>query len=212
MQLVSVDPRWSGQPAIVAATGPSLTADVIERCRGQFVIAVNDAMRVMPWAAVGYACDAAWWIHYDGCPDFAGERWTSHSLSPKNDKADIAGRYPLKIVRGEESSGFSADPTVIHYGNNSGFQAVNLALLFGADPIVLVGFDMRTVDRMHHFFGNHPSPLRTSSVYQQWIARFELAAKMMPNRGRIINATPGSALKCFPMVDLADTLAQREAA
>lgn len=203
MRLVHADRRWAGR-CVVAASGPSLTPEVATLCRGERVIAVNDAHRLLPFADVLYGCDLAWHQHHRFCPDFAGEKWTSHSLSPKNDKRPMPDGF--YIIEGRDAPGFSRDPARIHYGNNSGYQAVNLAILFGADPIVLVGFDMREVDRKRHFFGSHPAPLRDGHAFGPWISNFDRAAKMLGNSPQIINATPGSALTCFPMMPLAPAL------
>lgn len=210
MRLVSADRRWSGR-CIVAASGPSLTPEVAEFCRGERVISVNDAYRLLPWAEIKYACDAAWWeVHRKNI--LQGECWTSHSLAPKNDKRGIADGFGLNVIVGEDRPGFSLDPTRIHYASNSGFQAVNLAILFGADPIVLVGFDMRAVDGKSHFFGEHKAPLRANAQFGTWCAKFAKAAEMLGPTPRIINATPRSALTCFPYVPLAEALGQRIAA
>lgn len=210
MRLERAERRWSGR-CIVAASGPSLTPEVAELCRNERVVAVNDAYRLLPWAEVTYACDTAWWeIHHEAA---AGERWTSHSLSPKNDKTMVADRLGLRVIEGRGNVGFSRDPGYINYASNSGFQAVNLALLWGADPVVLIGFDMREVDGKSHFFGRHKPPLRDSAQWNTWIGNFAKAAEMLWHpRPTIINATPGSALKCFPMGALADVLRDRIAA
>lgn len=200
MRLERAERRWSGR-CIVAAPGPSLTPEVADSCRGERVVAVNDAYRLLPWADVLYGCDASWWEQRK--PEFAGERWTSHSLSPKNDKTMVADRLGLRVIEGRGNVGFSRDPGHINYASNSGFQAVNLALLWGADPVILVGFDMRGT----HFFGVHKPPLRQSAQFGTWIGNFNKAAEMLWHpRPTILNATPGSAMKCFPMVDLAETL------
>lgn len=210
MRLVSADRRWSGR-CIVAAPGPSLTEDVAALCRGERVIAVNDAYRLLPWADFKYACDAAWWeIHRLNV--LSGECWTSHGLSPKNDKRAIADRFGLHVIAGEDRAGFSLNPARIHYASNSGFQAVNLAILFGADPIVLIGFDMRQIDGKSHFFGEHKAPLRGNAQFGQWCAKFAKAAEMLGGTPKIINATPGSALTCFPMMPLPEALQMAEAA
>lgn len=202
--LETIKPRWTGL-AIVAATGPSLTQDVATACRGYNVIAVNDAYKLLPFAPVMYACDATWWTVHNGCPGFSGEKWSSHG--DKSNKKDAeAKRYGLKLIAGKKANGFSLDPSVIHYGNNSGFQACNLAILFGATKLVLVGFDMRQKDGKQHFFGSHKAPLRRSSSYSLFIDAFKTAAKTMPAGVEIINATPGSALKCFPQMSLEDAL------
>jgi hypothetical protein len=210
MKLVTIDRRWEGRTVVVAATGPSLTQEVADRCRGHAAVAVSDAWRLLPWADVLYACDAAWWRYHRGVPDFAGERWTSHGAG--NDKQDIASTYGLRCVAGAQGVGFSRRQDVIHYGHNSGFQALNLAILLGAARIVLVGFDMRVVDGRRHFHGDHPHPLINADP-RRFVPHFERAAASLPAGVEILNATPGSALTCWPIVPLVDALhCDREAA
>lgn len=199
-----VEPRWSGL-CIVAATGPSLTPEIADACRGHRIVAVNDAYRLLPFADVLYACDRKWIEHHEGCSEFRGEKWSSHQ--PRcNEKLDVAGKYGWRLVQGQTAHGFSIDPAVIHYGRNSGFQAINLAILFGAIRIVLVGFDMRTVNGSTHFFGDHPDEIKNGPMYGSFIPHFERAAKQMPAGIEILNCTPGSALKCFPEAHLGDAL------
>lgn len=177
--------------------------------RGRRIIAVNDAHRLLPFADILYACDAAWWNMHKGVREFGGERWSSHGLCRKsNDKSDAARDHGLLLVAGRDShEGFSLDPDCIHYGSNSGFQAVNMAILLGATRIILVGFDMRGT----HFFGKHPKGLRNATSFVNFIRAFERAAKYLPKHITILNATPGSALRCFPMVDLHVALASAAA-
>lgn len=208
VQRVSAD--WNA-PVIVAASGPSLTKDVAWEARkarwfGPWrIVAVSDAWRLLPLADILYSCDAEWWNVHEGVPAFRGEKWSSQGddKEKNDDKYDVADKYGLKLVRGRQGVGFSTNPDLIHYGSNSGFQAVNLAVLKGATKIVLVGFDMREVEGKRHFFGDHPAGLRNHGEYRNFIRAFEQATPPVP----IINATPGSALKCFPMMDLRDALA-----
>lgn len=166
------------------------------------VVAVNDAYRLLPNADILYACDAAWWRQHSGCPGFAGERWSSHNLKAEDDKSEIADRYGVNLVAGDHKQTFSHDPGLIHYGSNSGFQGINVAILKGADPVILVGFNMSGGT---HFFGRHPPGLLQNSDFSRFVPNFEYAARHL--RGvTVINATPGSALKCFPMMDLPDAL------
>jgi hypothetical protein len=200
--------RWHSPDhlCIVAAPGPSLTAEVAEACRGHDAIAVQDAYRRLPFAQVLYGCDAKWWRFHKGAQSFAGEKWTSHGPASSNDKSPILETFGLKSVAGFQGEQFSTNPDHIYYGSNSGFQAVGLAILFGARRIVMVGFDMRHHKGKHHFFGNHPAPLHNPTNYQRFIGAFEKASKRMPEGVTILNATPGSALKCFPMVTLDEAL------
>ena len=209
-----IERRWEGAKAIVAATGPSLTPAVAERCRvaraTHKLVAVNDAYKLIPDADLLYGCDSAWWNLHKGCRGFAGEKWSSHddNQGKLNDKRNTAQAFDLHLVEGvhAEEKGFSFDPARIHYGANSGFQAINLALLFGAAEVILVGFDMRAVDGQQHFFGNHPRPLNNPGMYPAFIENFKIAARLLPPGIRIINATPDSALTCFPMQPLEDCL------
>lgn len=205
MDLAVADRRWNGKKVIVAASGPSLNSNIAEICNGEIVLAVNDAIRLFPKAEVLYSCDADWWEVNNFVLDFTGERWTSHSLSPRNDKRNLKNQELFHIIEGKDLPGFSRDPEFIHYGNNSGFQAVNLAILFGAKEIVLVGFDMRNVGDKSHFFGNHKAPLRSTSAFSVWVDRFEKANRLL-NDVRIVNCTPNSALTCFPMMPLEQVL------
>lgn len=212
--LRNVTKRWDGF-CIVAATGPSLTEEVADACRGHPVIAVNDAYRLLPFAEVLYACDASWWRVHQGCPGFAGERWSSHGNAVHDNKIETAERYGVNLVRGRQEIGFCLDPRAIHCGSNSGFQGINLAIhmLGGIGRIALVGFDMRAVGGRRHFFGNHPLPLHKAKTPDQIVRYFaaflremSFAAKHLPEGLEIVNCTPGSAIECFPRMDLRDAL------
>jgi hypothetical protein len=189
---------------VVAAPGPSLTEDVAEACKGFPTIVVNNAWQRLPWADVLFACDTAWWHFHRGVPAFNGEKWSSHGTS--NDKQDAGLAYGLKCVAGIQGAEFSTKPGLINYGSNSGFQAINLAIQFGAARIVLVGFNMQRVGGKSHFHGDHPKGLRNADP-RRFLTYFNQAAKKLPPGVAITNATPDSALKCFPKMDLADALA-----
>ena len=218
IEVESIRPDWSGEPAIVAAPGPSLTPEVVRRLRfarwmaGWRVLAVQDSYKVMPWADALYGCDPHWWAIHRDCDKFAGEKWSTHEFAGGreqhiNDKTEAAKRYGLHLVRGRDGESFSLDPSTIHYGSNSGFQAIGLALLKGCKRIVLVGFDMRRVGGKSHFFGEHPPEFGAPPDYARFLPAFDRAAKLLPADVEIINATPRSALRCFPAMALDDALA-----
>jgi hypothetical protein len=199
-------PRWHGT-CVIAATGLSLTKDVATACMdsGHPIIAVKQAWRRVKSAEVLYSLDSYWWHLYKGVPEFAGEKWSAHdsSLSPK---IDLAQQYGLRLVRGALNQGFSTDPAVIHYGRNTGFQAINLAIHWLHPPkkrIILVGFDMHG----GYFFGDHPRGPQHGKHWPMFISEFEHAAKHMPDGVEIVNATEGSKLRVFPRQDLETALA-----
>lgn len=220
-------PHWLGSTVIVAATGPSLTEDVAAKCiaSGLHTVAVNDAYLLFPNADILYACDAAWWDHHEGVPKFRGERWSSHNPDPDSkagskpidDKLEAAKRWGLNLIRGEIRPGFSFDSHCIHYGGNSGFQAINIAIHLGAARIILVGFNMRNGSKptgrgrgsetIYHFFGPHRGPKLRNNDPLTFVPQFNEAARRMNGRVEIINCTPDSALRCFPWMDLERALA-----
>lgn len=90
----------------------------------------------------------------------------------------------------------------LHYGNNSGYQAINLAYLFGAKRIILLGYDMHAIGP-RHFFGEHPGSLSSGSDYADWIPRFnQLAADLKSEGVEVINCTRSTALHCFPELSI----------
>lgn len=156
----------------------------------------------MPWADALYGCEPRWWNVHGNCNDFAGELWSTHdNKNTCNDKEEIAEKYGINIVKGAPGPGFSFDPVVIHYGDNSGFQAINLALLFGSTYVVLVGFDMAHRGK-GHFFGEHPEGLFRQTKYENFIRHFDKAVERLPPEVTIINATTETALRCFPRMTL----------
>jgi len=172
-------------------------------------IAVNDAWRIAPWADVLYGADGPWWMHHRGVPRFAGEKWTQdkgpNSLSrPRGGCA--ADLYGLSVARSEANGpGVSLDPGYIRQGANSGFQALNLAALFGAARIWLLGFDMQHTGGRKHFFGPHPGPLDRGHSFKKWVAAFNTAAPQLAAAGiEVINCTRETALACFPRVAIED--------
>lgn len=199
--LQAVPKRFSGF-AIVAAPGPSLSSTA-EACRGYPVVAVQDAWRLVPWASVLYGCDARWWDHHQGAPGFSGERWATHEDGGSNDQRKHAERFGLNLVAGAHQRGFSVNPKTINYGSNSGFQAINLALLMGATTIALVGFDWRQVDGKTHFFGEHPDQWQRPN-FGGFTGEMEFAGKHLPPGVQVFNCTPHSALRAFPMRPIDD--------
>lgn len=184
---------WPGATAVCLGGGPSLEREDVAYCRGRArIIAVNDAYRLAPWADVLYACDAKWWRWHDGVPDFAGLKVTLE-----------APEFPsLKRLAQGAERGFEPEPTRLATGRNGGYQAIHLAVHFGAARILLLGYDLRLVDGRSHWFGGHPVATKPE-VYARMRPCFESLVVPLAERGvEVVNCTPGSALACFPMVPL----------
>lgn len=98
---------------------------------------------------------------------------------------------------------------MIHYGGNSGYQAINLAYLWGARAIVLLGLDCKAApDGRAHWFGQHAAPLNARQLYDNWQVRFKPLADDLARLGvPVLNASRTTALDCFPRVALEAALA-----
>lgn len=218
--LEPISEGWFKDTVVVCAPGPSFTektAKLVDCYRSRVrTLAVTSAYRRLPNADLLFATDAKWWdTYYAEQPDFRGQRWSSHEDSIYNDKKATALRWGLKLVRGRQgsifSTAFASHPDWVAYGDNSGFAAVNLALLMGASDILLVGFDMRVVEDKGHFFGEYDDTKLVNTRthgYERFIGAFKVAAHNMPRDVTITNCTPDSALTCFPYADLQKTLEQ----
>ena len=119
---------------------------------------------------------------------FKGQSYTindaGNDLNPNKD-------YDLTRIDSKNGDGLGEN--CLHYGGNSGYQAVNLAYLLGAKTILLLGFDMFG----EHYFGKHPNILNNGSPYQSFIKSFETIDTKKYGI-EIINCSRQSALTHFP--------------
>lgn len=193
--------NWSTDTAVIIATGPSLSDEQLETVRqsGAKTIAVNNAWERAPWCDAAYAGDYMFLkVHVAQMKQACkGRIWTC-------DRA-AAERHQLHYAKPANAPGLGTSR--VHLNGNSGAQAVNLAVVWGCTRLVLIGFDMRAVDGKAHYFGQHPKPLTQRQLFEEWIHKFAVVAQDARARGiSIVNATPDSALKCFPMFDLKEAL------
>jgi hypothetical protein len=208
--------RWDADVSVVIiASGPSLTREDAGFCRGKArVIVINDTWRMAPWADVLYAYHAQWWNYHSGVSGFDGHKWTS---VPFEDDFKLSGDVPLQEaaicrwgldwIRGKMAAGMSFDEGLIHFGGNGGFQALNLAVLFGAKKIILLGYDMQESDGKSHWHEDHPATIRRNMTFGLWRDKLGEAASGLLDRGiSVINCTRRSALNCFPRAILQDVI------
>lgn len=151
-----------------------------------------------------YGCDAAWWKFRKGLPGFPGLKacYSGNGLAEYPDirRVDIDKRKDLILLDKTGKTGS---------GGNSGFQALNLAIQFGARQVLLLGYDMH-IGAGIHWYGpnkwqdaNNPN----DSIFQRWIAAFDGSVPILKKMGvEVINCSMQSALTCFPKMPLEDAL------
>ncbi len=193
-----VRPGW--EVVVCCASGPSFSeqqaacvavARANDRCR---VIVANDNWRRVQAADVLYACDGRWWgAHFAdiALSGFSGELWTQDTPAAK--------RFGLKLIRHVRRPGLTKTANTVHGGGNSGYQAINLAYLFGARRIILVGYDMQPTGGTLHWFGRHAhKELDRNLPFSHWIGQFgDLARDLKAEGVDVVNATTETALRCF---------------
>jgi hypothetical protein len=188
---------------VICASGPSmLRVDLamLRRFRSWRVMVINNTWELIPWADVLYAGDGQWWERYgDEAAGFRGEKWTSD--------AHAAVRRSLHWIRYRSGTGLCRESSCVHSGGNSGYRGINLAYHFGARRIVLLGFDMHRREG-GHWHGEHDGMLSApESHIAVWRREFDALAFDLKAEGvRVVNATEGTALTCFPQASLVEAL------
>lgn len=189
---------FPGETVVVLATGPSLTQDDVTYVRGRArVVAIKQAITLAPWADVHYGCDAKYWMHAS----------TPRTSAPLRYALELAAAPYAQVLKHGGVVGLSTDPSALMTGQNSGVQAIGVAVHLGAARIVLLGFDQqKSKDGRDHFFGAHPWNDAPNYIYPDRFA--ELVRPLHALGVVIVNCTRhGGALTCFKRASLREVLA-----
>ena len=203
-------PKIWDSTCFILGGGPSLSSVDLDLIKKYRVIAVNNAYGT-PVSKDRNFCyyDPHDWV--DVCW-FGDERWYHwHKRSLRKFKGLIVccrenmhGSGVYGVCRGKPE-GIEARPRFVSWNRSSGASAINLAYHLGARKIVLLGFDMRRVDDKPNWHDDHPSPAK--NPYTRFLQPFPKIAADAKELGlEIINATPGSAIKQFPIMPLKEVL------
>lgn len=220
-------PKLTDGTVVCLASGPSLTEDDVNYVRGKaLVIAVNDTIRLAPWADVIYSSDQLWWArnHKKAKAIAAVHRNLLVRINPKKGQmgptrknhcsgcrrilAANARCWCEGIVTLENAGpiGLSLKEDTICYGDNSGYAAVNVAVLLGAKRIMLLGYDMGADPKgRRHFYDTGAQTI--TSPYYKFRKRFATIVKPLEEAGiTVINCSRRTALDAFPVAELRDVL------
>jgi hypothetical protein len=206
--------RDESRTAIILAGGPS-AADTLGRAASWAdwpTVCVNDSWRLNQRAAAVYAADRKWWEQRDRP---TGLRYVdlcrlgfSGGLFTSDERA--ARELELHYIALERKEGLSTTQGLIRTGGqigNSGAQAMNLAFLWGARRLLLVGFDMCKRGELVHWFGDHPKGLQNDPPFERFVKGMgPLAADLHREGVEVINCCRWSALPYWPKRELADVL------
>jgi hypothetical protein len=159
-------------------------------------LAVNNAHLVASWADWLHAADGAWWQHHcQTALKFEGIKTAAQEVTFRS----VNFLRPL-----DGNTVMTTDRSAIA-GRNSAHQAAIIAMHAGASRVLLCGVDCHE-NAGSHWHGDHPMPLRntTATAHATFIKGWAALAKVAPVE--IINCSPGSAVTCFPAMNIEDAL------
>lgn len=192
--------EWKGRAVFILGGGPSLKGFDPARIRGRGkVIAVNNAgLDMMPDADVLFWADARWldWNHAD-----LHKHVGRYKITRK--RPHIKTGFDIKFLRFIHPSGRMAHDQSSLGGWCGGSSAIELARLFGARVVFLLGFDMRP----GNWHDRHLLPPLPNQHREKFIPTMETLAPQWLQAGmKIFNCNERSALRCFPFVQLDEVL------
>lgn len=201
------EPIFKGKRVFCLASGPSLTQEVADKICGHHAIVVNSSCMLAPWADVLYFTDSGW---YEPRREIV-RNWAGLVISmSRTAKRELPDKVLRIKGRGDPAFPPQFPPlwsAEIQQGRSSGHTAVSLAIALGGLP-VLVGYDMRVVEGREHHHAEYAGTNRDLDQYaREFVPAFAGWNEAALAVGvEILNATPGSAVTEFPMVDLDEVL------
>lgn len=109
----------------------------------------------------------------------------------------------VHMLRNAGVDGISRQPDRICTGQNSGYQAINIALLAGAACVVLLGYDMQYTGGKSHWHGDHPTPVPEQWYTQSYAPRFKAFADCgVP----VLNASRETRITALPRIPIEEAL------
>lgn len=121
----------------IVCTGSSLKGFDFERLKGRDVIAVNYAIKSVPFAQMLVALDRPFFENeYEYLKTYTGQ---IHSLAAYSE-TPIHDELNVTLWRWRKEKGCDVYPFVCH-GFNSGITAINIAIHLGYKRINMLGFD-----------------------------------------------------------------------
>lgn len=200
-----VPQMWPDAECYIIGGGPSLLAtdlSVLEG-NGAKIIAVNHAFTRIRSDVV-----------FSGCRNWLrAHAWVLSQLDayvittcPYDTGLDF-----VKVARHRTRPlGLSRNEKWLLWNFSSGACAVDLAVHLGAKKIVLFGFDMRKIAGRTNWHTEHKTSIDDKyNPYDRFLLPWPSIARDAKSRGiEILNATPGSALRAFPVISPQEVLCE----
>jgi len=196
-------PIWQDEPCYIIGGGPSLKNFDWDMLRGKNVLGCNASFymgaHLVPIIVFGDAVFLK--QHRDGLDDYASEGGVviTNSNSVKRFEPPEYVKVMKKYNRGMAVDGLG-------WNSSTGACAINLALIFGANPIYLLGYDMQLSPEGEKNFHNAYSDKPNPKSYPRFLRGMTFVTRdlhhVFPGH-EVINLEDGtSALNMFPRESL----------
>lgn len=215
---------WEGETVFILGGGFSLSLVNFDLIKHRKIIGVNNAYGDPIYKdkrspdADGWFALANYYIPRDWVDIlwFGDGRWfNKHRIYIKKFKgliAHCAPRIAQKNLPGviaykrKRQYGIVTDPDGIAFNKSSGASAINFAYHLGVKRIILLGFDMKRVNKIPNWHSDHPAEA-TKEPYDAFLRAFPHIKKDLDKLGvEVINCTEGSAVQQFEIMKLEDYL------
>lgn len=202
------DGAWKDQRCFIIGGGKSLKGFDFSKLQNELTIGINRAYEAMDctimlsmdndfydWITKGKLGQEA----KEKFEDFKGIRvWID----------SVGYEYPKGILILNRSGGQNISHSMkkgIGGESNSGFAALNIAYCLGANPIYLLGFDMKGENGKQAWWHSGYPDKQGAEVYKVFARDFKRASVILKEKGtQVINLNPDSALQCFEFGEFKD--------
>jgi len=205
---------WLNKKCFILGGGPSLKSFDFGALDNQLTIGINRAFQYYPNATINYSMDSDFydkmkrgdydkpgetpvyeqWMNFKGLRAFI----TPMELKKYGSEVLLVKKLFYRSVSRDLESG-------IYGGCNSGLGALMLAVALGANPIMLLGYDMKMDENKTHWHGGYPDKI--IAEFKQKLGDYrkeieELVPLFEQVGVQIFQTNKDSALQCFPIIDL----------
>lgn len=213
--------EWKDERCFLIGGGSSLRDFDFSRLIGKGrIITINKGFLATPFADICFFMDERFYREWIVEGGFGSEIVDKFRAFPGLKVfLDIHGRnywhevYHIRDHPGGREGISSSLQEGLYHGGNSGYAALQLAIVLGCNPIYLLGYDMKFgQDGKTHWHEGYPankdeSPLPGEQTYHGFASNFmNLAPKLKEKGIKVINLNPDSGLKCFEFGDIGDVL------
>lgn len=221
------DKSWMGERCFIVGGGPSLEGFDFHRLFGEKIIAVNTAFLDVPFADICFFMDVLEFF-----------KWTITGKLGQDAKQKFAEFQGFKVLLDLTKSRDQGPPKKLDYsdvyflysdntlkfgfpkkmedglyhGNNSGYAAIQLAICLGANPIFLLGFDMRVKrkdadEENTHYHKRYPRRPKYQDTLDSFIPGFKNLADLCKIHNiKVWNCSMESRLYCFRKIHVNEIL------